>query len=73
MMMQSSYKRVPVPSADSTAILKLMAHTRSPVGRTSAPVKAQPNQWHGREHVDASLNHHVTPAECYGCVDWFPY
>ena len=71
-MMQTSYCRALVSTRGNTAILKLTSHTRAAADRASLPVKAQHVLPPGNEHIDA-FPHQPTPAECYGCVDWFWY
>lgn len=73
MMMQTSHCRALVPAEANAAILKLMSHARTPADQTSHPSALQGTQRHGPEHTDASPAFHPTPAECYGCVDWFAY
>jgi hypothetical protein len=61
-----------VPMRESTAILKLTLQRNIPAGR-AGPGKGAHSLSHDEMEVAAAPVHQPTPAECYGCVDWFHY
>lgn len=62
----------PAPAGEHEVTLKLVKHDAPPGGivPSSARNTREP-RWH--TPPDAIPAHRPTPAECYGCVDWFCY
>jgi len=73
MVEAKSNGRLPAPEKAGVAGVKLIQHRTAPVARNTRIA----NSVHGERHQDARLDdlcaYQPTPAECYGCVDWFQF
>jgi hypothetical protein len=59
--------------AESTAILKLVLHRNIPGDATPARASELHGERRREARPDTPPLHQPTPAECYGCVEWFHY
>lgn len=62
-----------VPIRESMAILRLVRHRDTPLEQTPPPVRESRRDRRRDERAEATPVRKPTPAECYGCVEWFPY
>jgi hypothetical protein len=60
-----------VPAQEEMARLSLVRH-RAPTAEKVTPADEAMQRSRGMRSV-AAPTHQPTPAESYGCVDWFPY
>jgi hypothetical protein len=66
----TSDSRQTLPVRCDPVKLKLTLH---PAGNIESAVKPTPTERPRNIPEDALLARPLTAAECYGCVDWFPY
>ena len=72
MIIPPSDPRQLVPIQESAAILRLVEHDRSGAG-TAAPTGKAMRAPRRERRADDEPMRQPTPAECYGCVDWFQF
>lgn len=65
--------RPPAPEKTGVASLKLVQHRNAPVVQNIRIPKGVHCERHPDTRLERPLTHRPTPAECYGCVDWFQF
>jgi len=73
MIVPTSDCRQLVPIRESNEILKVVLHHTSPVENVPAPGRDSLGGRRREARSEAPHIHQPTPAECYGCVEWFHY
>jgi hypothetical protein len=62
-----------VPIKESQAIFKLISHADIAFDESFPRRKTMSAEPDRSMRLDNVFTHQPTRAECYGCVDWFPY
>lgn len=73
MITPTSDSRQLVPTRESPAAFSLILHRNTPDGEAPTAGEAAHGEVSRDLRLDATHMHHPTPAECYGCVEWFHY
>jgi hypothetical protein len=53
--------------------IKLIQHRNAPVVQGARTARSAARERHEDARLEGLPPHQPTPAECYGCVDWFQF